>query len=228
MAKIILLNNDTDQMETYFRDEEDPMPYNVNSTLKVREFRGTSTSPTLWTNSATMQAWNTQRARWGSAIPVGACFKRPWEGGHTDQSQHYAGVSFDVGQNRFGWTNAMRAALRANAAASGLWRYIEPVSLSPTWVHFDRRQTPPACSAGFPTLRTGSKSTYVLILQDCLNTLAFPTNGLDGIFGNGTNNAVMAFQRTHGLSVDGVVGCATWTTLTFETVGRGRTSTTID
>ena len=39
MAKIIIFNNDTDRMETYYRGENEPMPYNTNGTLKVREFR---------------------------------------------------------------------------------------------------------------------------------------------------------------------------------------------
>ena len=30
-------NNDTDRMETYYRGESEPMPYNTNGTLRVRE-----------------------------------------------------------------------------------------------------------------------------------------------------------------------------------------------
>ena len=54
----------------------------------------------------------------------------------------------------------------------------------------------PACSTGgFPTLRRGSLSNYVLIAQDDLNTLGFRTGGLDGIFGSATQNAVISYQR---------------------------------
>lgn len=87
----------------------------------------------------------------------------------------------------------------------------------------------PACSTGgFPTLKRGSVSNYVLIAQDDLNTLGFRTNGLDGIFGSGTQNAVREYQRTRGLSVDGIVGCNTWRSLQEEVVGTGATSTTIN
>ena len=56
----------------------------------------------------------------------------------------------------------------------------EPASLTPTWVHFDKRFGRPACgTAGYPLLRRGSISTYVLIAQDGLNTLGFRTGGLD-------------------------------------------------
>ena len=85
-------------MHTNLRNENDPMPYNTNGTLRVREFRGSSRSNILWTTKRTMQSWNSQRYVFGSPIPVGFAFKRPYEGGHGNQSQHYAGVAFDVGQ----------------------------------------------------------------------------------------------------------------------------------
>lgn len=98
MAKILVFNNDTDRMETYYREENQAMPYNANRTLTVREFRGSSKSQTLWTTKRTMQSFNTTRYLFSAPIPVGFAFKRPWEGGHGSQSQHYAGVAFDAGQ----------------------------------------------------------------------------------------------------------------------------------
>ena len=83
MAKILVFNNDTDKMETYIRAESSAMPYNVNKTLTVKEFRGSSKSNILWTTKRTMQSWNSQRYIWGAPIPVGFAFKRPYEGGHS-------------------------------------------------------------------------------------------------------------------------------------------------
>ncbi|MBE5821339.1 MAG: peptidoglycan-binding protein [Clostridiales bacterium] len=226
MAKIIVYNNDTDRMETYYRDLTERMPYNYNKTLTVQEFRGASNSDTLWTTKKTMKSWNSQRRIYGAPIPVGFAFRRPWEGGHGNQSQHYAGTAFDVAQ---GWTNAQRAVLRNSARNSGLWSYVEPISISPTWVHFDRRQFPPAClTGGYPLLKRGNLSVYVLIAQDDLNTLGFTTGGLDGIFGNNTFNAVRDYQSSRGLTPDGIIGCNTWRSLQENVVGTGRTSTTID
>ncbi len=136
MAKILVFNNDTDRMETYYRGEAEPMPYNTNATLKVREFRGSSKSNILWTTKRCMQSWNSQRYIFGGPIPVGFAFKRPWEGGHGNQSQHYAGVAFDVGQTL---TQTARTRLWNSANNSGVWSYVEPISLTPTWVHFDKR-----------------------------------------------------------------------------------------
>lgn len=226
MAKIIVFNNDTDRMETYYRNLFDPMPYNTNKTLTVREFRGSSGSNTLWTTKRTMQSWNSQRYIWGKPINVGFAFKRPFEGGHGAQSQHYAGVAFDVGQLL---SNTQRNLLRNSAVNSGVWSYVEPASISPTWVHFDKRFGTPACSTGgYPQLKRGSVSNYVLIAQDDLNTLGFRTGGLDGIFGAQTRNAVIQYQTSRGLSADGIIGCNTWRSLQENVVGTGRTSTTID
>ena len=87
----------------------------------------------------------------------------------------------------------------------------------------------PACSTGgYPIIRRGSISTYVLIAQDDLNTLGFRTGGLDGIFGVATQNAVIAYQRSRGLATDGIVGCNTWRSLQENVVGTGKTNTTIN
>ena len=147
-------------------------------------------------------------------------------GGHGTQSQHYAGVAFDVGQNL---SNSQRAVLRNSASSSGLWTYVEPVSISPTWVHFDKRFGRPACSTGgYPLIKRGSVSNYVLIAQDDLNTLGYSTGGLDGIFGSRTQSAVRSYQAKVGLSADGIVGCNTWRSLQEAVVGTGATSTTIN
>ena len=226
MAKIIVFNNDTDRMETYYRGENEPMPYNTNGTLRVREFRGSSNSPTLWTTKRTMQSWNSQRYIYGQPIPVGFAFKRPYEGGHGTQSQHYAGTAFDVGQKL---SQLQRTRLWNSANNSGVWSFVEPISLTPTWVHFDKRFGKAACSTGgYPLLKRGSLSNYVLIAQDDLNTLGYRTGGLDGIFGSATQNAVRSYQSSVGLTADGIIGCNTWRALQEAVVGTGRTSTTID
>ena len=226
MTKILVYNQDTNRMETFFRGENEAMPYNTNRTLRVKEFRGSSKSNILWTDKRTMQAWNSQRYIYSAPIYVGFAFKRPYEGGHGSQSQHYAGTAFDVGQ---GLTNAQRTVLRNSAINSGLWTYVEPASLSPTWVHFDRRYGISACSSGgFPLIRRGSRGNYVCIAQDDLNTLGYRTGGLDGVFGEQTYNAVRRYQSSRGLSVDGIIGCNTWRSLQENVVGTGATSTTIN
>lgn len=220
MAKILVYNNETRRMETYYRGENEAMPYNTNRTLKVREFRGSSKSGILWTDRLAMQAWNSFRYVYGKPIYVGFAFKRPWEGGHGNLSQHFAGLAFDVGQNL---NESQRNQMRNLAINSGIWNYVEPVSLTPRWVHFDERLVP----YGYSLLRQGSRGVYVCILQDGLTTLGYNTGGLDGIFGEKTKIAVLEFQRKNGLTQDGLVGTNTWNTLQNQVVGKGATSTTI-
>ena len=142
------------------------------------------------------------------------------------QSQHYAGTAFDVGQRL---TQSQRTRLWNSANNSGVWSFVEPISLTPTWVHFDKRFGKPACSSGgFPQLKRGSLSNYVLIAQDDLNTLGYRTGGLDGIFGSATQDAVRRYQSSRGLASDGIIGCNTWRSLQEDVVATGRTSTTID
>ena len=93
MARILVYNNDSNRMEVYYRGESEAMPYNTNRTLTVREFRGSSNSNILWTEKRVIQAWNSQRYIYANPIPVGYAFRRPWEGGHSAQSQHYARYS---------------------------------------------------------------------------------------------------------------------------------------
>ena len=220
MAKILVYNNNTNRMETYYRGESEAMPYNSNRTLKVGEFRGSSNSGLLWTDRRAMQAWNSFRYIYGRPIYVGFAFKRPWEGGHGTFSQHYAGVAFDVGQNL---TDAQRNEMRNLAISSGIWNFVEPANLTPRWVHFDERQV----ATRYPLLRSGSRGLYVCILQDALTTLGYDTGGLDGVFGTKTRSSVISYQSKNGLSQDGIVGNLTWNKIMPDVVGKGASSTTV-
>ena len=67
-------------------------------------------------------------------------------------------------------------------------------------------------------LRRGSSGTAVRELQFYLYLLSayessIPAVGIDGSFGAATENAVRAYQRFAGLTVDGIVGRVTWESL---------------
>lgn len=63
-------------------------------------------------------------------------------------------------------------------------------------------------------LRLGTRGPSVEMLQLALLRAGYnikgSNNGIDGIFGNSTESAVRQFQRDNGLTVDGIVGAATW------------------
>jgi peptidoglycan hydrolase-like protein with peptidoglycan-binding domain len=63
---------------------------------------------------------------------------------------------------------------------------------------------------GQPTIREGDTGDAVRRLQRAIRRLPGPDLVVDGIFGHETRRAVREFQQANGLSVDGVVGPATW------------------
>ncbi|MDR0294388.1 MAG: peptidoglycan-binding protein [Oscillospiraceae bacterium] len=84
---------------------------------------------------------------------------------------------------------------------------------------------PPPGIPPFPGfyIAQGSVGGYVLSIQQALNRIAanypsVPRVAEDSVFGTGTRNAVIAFQRQFGLTPDGIVGQLTWNRL-FETAG---------
>jgi exopolysaccharide biosynthesis protein len=75
-----------------------------------------------------------------------------------------------------------------------------------------------------PVLRLGSRGESVKELQRLLNTKGYSLV-VDGSFGNGTRSAVLDYQRKNKLSVDGIVGNQTWTSL--RSSGTSNTTPTI-
>lgn len=57
-----------------------------------------------------------------------------------------------------------------------------------------------------PALHSGSKGEKVWQLQERLQQLGYYQGTLDGEFGPGTRDAVVAFQKRNGLSADGLAG----------------------
>ncbi|MBW4631995.1 MAG: peptidoglycan-binding protein [Iphinoe sp. HA4291-MV1] len=69
-----------------------------------------------------------------------------------------------------------------------------------------------ASSSGLPTLRFGNTGNSVRALQRLLVSNGYFVQ-IDGVFGALTETAVRAFQSSHGLVADGVVGPRTWSAL---------------
>lgn len=216
--RILVYNNLTNRMEKYDRGLNDPMPYSEDRYLTVKEFRGSSKSNVLWTDRRTIEAFNKLRRIYGKPITVRYAFKRIGEGGHSNMSQHYAGMALDMAQ---GMPSAERDKIRNLAIKNKMFTYVEPKSLTPTWVHVDKRDATPACATGgYPIVRSGSKGVYVAVLQDALTTLGFNPGGIDGVFGTNTKNAVIRYQKARNLTPDGIVGCNTWKKITSEVASK--------
>lgn len=69
---------------------------------------------------------------------------------------------------------------------------------------------------GMAELKKGSKGKQVEVLQRILSSYGCnlgSNNPFDGSFGSKTDTAVRAYQKAHGLTVDGIVGAKTWASL---------------
>ena len=67
----------------------------------------------------------------------------------------------------------------------------------------------PKTLAACPLVRRGARGNITRLIQKRLNSVGFHL-ATDGIFGNGTYNAVNVFQKNRGLYQDGKVGKKTW------------------
>ena len=65
-------------------------------------------------------------------------------------------------------------------------------------------------------LRKGSRNEAVRVLQRKLGEIGIDAGTPDGIFGKMTTRAVKRYQRVNKLTVDGIVGPATWAKLIVE------------
>lgn len=74
---------------------------------------------------------------------------------------------------------------------------------------------PPRCVqvASRRILKRGSGGVTVRTLQNLLRARGFDPGPSDGVFGPATEGAVRCFQTAAGLTVDGIVGPATWAAL---------------
>ena len=69
-----------------------------------------------------------------------------------------------------------------------------------------RDRTPMEQVTAEPALHNGSQGEKVEKLQERLRELGYYTDVVDGQFGQGTKDAVIAFQKKNGLDPDGYAG----------------------
>lgn len=81
-----------------------------------------------------------------------------------------------------------------------------------------------AQSAGAAVYRKGSSGEQVRVIQEKLKRWGYYDGEVDGIYGSATVRAVRYFQRTNGLSEDGVAGADTLAALGIFTAGAGASS----
>ena len=84
------------------------------------------------------------------------------------------------------------------------------VNKTDNWVNRLQEECKKQGFSNYPTLKKGARGNITKLLQEKLVSLGYNTNGIDGIFGAGTEKAVISFQKNKGLVTDGIVGKNTW------------------
>ena len=84
--------------------------------------------------------------------------------------------------------------------ASGRWVGLTTTALSLAIIM--------AAPGAIALVRLGDRGEEVSTLQTGLQQAGYPVGGVDGIFGSGTENALIRFQTEYGLVADGIAGPA--------------------
>lgn len=156
----------------------------------------------------------------GGAVTINSAYRTATYnkkvGGATN-SYHCKGQAFDIKCSGLSLDNICRIA--NNLGVKGIIRYS-------TFVHIDSRTSKyHANSSGarlsfskynipfISTVKNGTKGTETGIVQFKLNSLGYNCGIADGICGSKTVSAIKSFQKSNGLTVDGVAGKNTFTKL---------------
>lgn len=144
MPKVYVYDSYDNKFFRYNLGENDPMPYSTDTTLRVREFRGSSKANVLWTTTAAMEAWNLTRPHLRRRHPGGYAFKRTGRVATARRASTTRAWPLTWGR-----APPLRTAARFTRPprGPGAWGYVEPLSMTPTWVHFDRRYGKPRAAA---------------------------------------------------------------------------------
>ena len=102
--------------------------------------------------------------------------------------------------------------------------------LEPSWTHwaipkglYDKKTVEAARRIrAVATLKKGSTGAAVKQLQTDLKTLGYDVGTVDGTYGTKTVTAVKAFQKDHGLTVDGIAGMNTQAAIDEAVNGAGK------
>jgi hypothetical protein len=117
---------------------------------------------------------------------------------------------------------ASSEAARGESAASGKRVRALPKPKPEAAPAGERTAPEPAAAPQRSVLRAGMRGDDVAALQRQLTALRYDQGRVDGVFGNDTAHAVVAFQKLHGLERTGVVDAATRAKLSDPVVPRPR------
>ncbi len=187
-----------------------PLPFAKHSLLSIETLRSRSASDLLWIDMRAIEALDLLLAL-SSPHLVRNAFRRVGEAVHIGQSAHYAGLAFDIGY-RLSFKEQLHLADLA-LSCCGFDR-VEPLGLTPGWLHVEKLIAEPASiKGGYPLLIPGDCGVHVFVLQDALLKHNMLSAGITGCYCRATALDVARFQVAFALAPTGKVNALTWEAL---------------
>lgn len=200
-------------VEHYSKAKQGNLTFTIDgkpSNFKVKEFACNDGSDEILIDGNLVRYLQRERDLYGSTT-ITSGYRTPSYNakiGGVPNSQHVYGKASDtICKNG----SPLEVAMTAEAMGMGgvglysSFTHIDTRDGKSRWDQRSGRQV--GVSTFFQTIKYGSTGEYVKIAQRKLGVY------VDGKFGNNTKNAVINFQKSHGLDADGIVGKMTWTEL---------------
>lgn len=197
----------------------------LSKNFSAYEFACNDKSDKFLVSTELVEVLQQVRDHFGKPVQINSAYRSPAYNisiGGSSHSQHCIGTAADICIKGI---DPIRIALYVASLPyfqkHGGIGYYNRAQVTGGFVHVDVRKTPSrwisksgtayqVVSKIMPTIRQGSKdstngaSYAVTVLQRHLGVKA------DGIFGVGTKTKLVEWQKTHGLTADGICGMATW------------------
>lgn len=207
---VLIYNDETGQMERMSRDCSENMPYTTDHVLTVESFRGRSSSRLLWSTKSFLESVNESFHQLNACFDVMHGFSRVWERFENEQFAHKLGTALSGGQNL---NSRRKEQLIKDLEEQDDYTFIQDFDHMPSIVHFHQMTDSSSDVIVFETVQKGSVGVSVCALQDALWYLGYDIPSINGIFDENLEHELISFQRSNGLSVDGIAGVNTWTSL---------------
>lgn len=164
---------------------------------------------TAWTDERFIHACNELCARFELRLIRSFVPLRPGYPLHF--SPHHAGLAGDFALPDT-CTNIIsrQNEIRRWCVSSGLFSYVQPQYITPTWIHAEVSvASPSSVFVPYPVIFPGNTGVHCFILQKCLNIMGFPCL-LSGRFTEDTLTALYRFRTAIGLPPEGYVDAICW------------------
>lgn len=209
--RILIYNDQTNNMETYSLRCSDNMPYTTCCRLTVGEFMRNSHSRTIgWSTRRFLNSVNELIRRYGQKPRVSRAFRRAWDADDPMILTHMLGTAVDLGSNL---SLPGLQQLVTLAEDQELFDVITDLEHTRIEAHLHHQNEAASDFVPFAQIQKGDKKTEVCVAQDALWALGYRITKISGVFDSELDQQVRAFQRDQGLNADGIVGRLTWEAL---------------